>query len=35
MPVVFLATQERNYAKIMANIQEDKARGGIGIAVGT
>ncbi len=35
MPVVFLAPQDRTYAKILANIQEVKARGGIVIAVGT
>jgi glutamine---fructose-6-phosphate transaminase (isomerizing) len=35
MPVVVLAPQDRTYAKILANIQEVKARGGIVIAVGT
>ncbi|MFQ5882654.1 MAG: SIS domain-containing protein, partial [Candidatus Methylomirabilales bacterium] len=35
MPVVVLAPQGRTYAKILANIQEVKARGGIAIAVGT
>jgi glucosamine--fructose-6-phosphate aminotransferase (isomerizing) len=35
MPVVVLAPQDRTYAKILANIQEVKARGGVVIAVGT
>ena len=35
MPVVVLAPQDRTHAKILANIQEVKARGGIVIAVGT
>ncbi|MFQ5847215.1 MAG: glutamine--fructose-6-phosphate transaminase (isomerizing) [Candidatus Methylomirabilales bacterium] len=35
MPVVMLAPQDRTHAKILANIQEVKARGGIVIAVGT
>jgi glucosamine--fructose-6-phosphate aminotransferase (isomerizing) len=35
MPVVILAPQDRTYAKILANIQEVKARGGIVMAVGT
>jgi glucosamine--fructose-6-phosphate aminotransferase (isomerizing) len=35
MPVVVLAPQDRTYGKILANIQEVKARGGIVIAIGT
>lgn len=35
LPVVVLAPQDRTHAKILANIQEVKARGGIVIAVGT
>jgi glutamine---fructose-6-phosphate transaminase (isomerizing) len=35
MPVVVLAPRDRTHAKILANIQEVKARGGIVLAVGT
>ncbi|MCI0482968.1 MAG: glutamine--fructose-6-phosphate transaminase (isomerizing) [candidate division NC10 bacterium] len=35
MPVVVLAPQDRTHPKILANIQEVKARGGVVIAVGT
>ncbi|MEE9171719.1 MAG: glutamine--fructose-6-phosphate transaminase (isomerizing) [candidate division NC10 bacterium] len=35
MPVVVLAPQDRTHAKILANIQEVKARGGVVIAMGT
>ena len=35
MPVVVLAPRDRTYAKILASIQEVKARAGIVIAVGT
>jgi len=35
MPVLVLAPQGRTHTKILANIQEVKARGGVVIAVGT
>jgi glutamine---fructose-6-phosphate transaminase (isomerizing) len=35
MPVVVLAPQDRTHGKILANIQEVKARGGVVIGVGT
>ncbi len=35
MPVVVLAPQDRTHTKVLANIQEVKARGGIVIALGT